>query len=196
MFIDSNPDACRAAEDRGFRVLFGSALAESVLARAEVESRAACLAVTSNDEVNFLFARKARDELKVPEAWVALRSGHTSVTPKMVQEAGIRVLFGEPRNIDLWTLRLERYPASLETWTRDEAASSGELEGVGSPPDPDRLLLPLALRRGDQVLPFESGLGFEAGDELWVVLSEERRQEAEAWLAQLGWRRLAGEAPA
>ena len=187
VFVDSNPDACRTAEDEGFRVLFGSALAEGVLLRAEIDSRAGCLAVTPNDEVNLLFAKKAREEYKVHRVWVALRSGHRMVTPEMVHHAGAGVLFAEPRNLDLWMVRLERGVGRHERWFRKKAGDRNAIEEIGNPPDADSVMLPLAVVRGKTVRPFTADLAFKRRDQLRVIINNDRRDEAEAWLTQMGW---------
>jgi NhaP-type Na+/H+ or K+/H+ antiporter len=187
LFIDSNPDACRTAEDEGFRVLFGSGLVESILFRAEIESRAGCLAVTANDEVNLLFAKKAREEFKVPRVWMALHTGHRGVTPEMVEQIGARVLFAEPRNLDLWMVRLERRIGALERWYRKRPGDRTAIEEIGSPPDPDSVMLPLAVIRSGSVLPFANEVSFKKRDQLHVIINDHRRDEAEAWLHQMGW---------
>ncbi len=188
VFIDSSPDNSRAAEEAGFRVLFGSALNESVLLRAELDSRAGCLAVLSNDEVNLLFATKARKEFKVPDVWMTLRSGHTEVTESMVQKIGAKLLFAARHNLDLWAVRIERGIGKVEIWNRRRADDRSAIEEIGNPPDPDSVLLPLAVVRGSAVLPFDNELAFKKKDELHVVVNNDRRDEAEAWLHQMGWR--------
>ncbi|MDH3745145.1 MAG: cation:proton antiporter [Acidobacteriota bacterium] len=187
VFIDSSPDQSRAAEEAGFRVLFGSALSESILLRAELDGRAGALAVLSNDEVNLLFATRARQEFKVPDVWMALRSGHTAVAPAMVEKIGAKLLFAEPHNLDLWMVRLERGHGMVEVWTRRRAGDKTAIEEIGNPPDPDSVLLPLAVVRGSNVFPFDSDLAFRKKDELHVVINNDRRNEAEAWLHQMGW---------
>jgi Trk K+ transport system NAD-binding subunit len=189
VFIDANPDACRAAEAEKFRVLFGSGLSESILFRAEIDSRAGVLAVTDNDEVNLLFVSKARREFKVSQAWMALRSGHTKITPAMVEKVRAKVLFAQPRNLDLWTVRIERKKGFLETFSRRKAGDKTAIEEIGNPPDPDSVLIPLAVVRGKYVLPFVADLSFKKNDVLYVVINNDRRDEAEAWLAQTGWSR-------
>jgi NhaP-type Na+/H+ or K+/H+ antiporter len=187
LFIDANPDACAAAEAANFRVLFGSGLSESILYRAETDSRAGVLAVTDNDEVNLLFVTKARKDFKIHQTWMALRSGHTKVTPAMVEEAGAKVLFAQPRNLDLWSVRIEREDAELRSYVRGRSGDRTAIEEIGNPPDPDSVLIPLAVVRGGRVLPFVADLSFKASDMLQVVVNRERADEAEAWLAQMGW---------
>ncbi|MFQ5876672.1 MAG: cation:proton antiporter [Acidobacteriota bacterium] len=187
VLLESNPDSLRAAEEEGFRVLFGTGLSESLLQRAELDGRAGCLAVTPNDGVNLLFARRAREQFRVPRAWVALRHGHLSVTKKMVLEAGAAILFGEPRNLELWTLWLERRQAAVECW---------RLAGKDAPDTQTRqmheelasTMLPLAVRRGGKVLPMDHETTFRADDELVALVLQERRPEVAEWLRLRRWR--------
>lgn len=185
IFIDSNPDACRQAEQEGFRALHGSGLEEKVQLRAELDTRAGCLGVTSNEEVNLLFARRARKDFKVPRVWVAVRREHLGVTEKTVERLGARVLFGEPQNLGLWTLRLERGMARVERWRRDGKDSVG---GELIRKDLDNLLLPLAVLRGRKVFPMDEEATFRRGDHLYVAVLGEAETEARLWLRDHGWK--------
>ena len=60
--IDANPDVCHAAEQDCTRVIFGNGLKTHYLLRAEIDTRAGALAITSNEEVNLLFIQKVREE--------------------------------------------------------------------------------------------------------------------------------------
>jgi NhaP-type Na+/H+ or K+/H+ antiporter len=187
VFIDSSPDACREAEEAGFRVLFGSALAESILIRAQVDGRAGSLAVTANDEVNLLFGKKTREEYKVQQAWVALRSGHKGVTPEMVEEDGAKVLFGEPRNLDLWMIRIERGLGEHQRWFRRATGDRTAAEEASALPESDDIVLPLAIVRGRTVMPIVDDIVFKRRDELHVLVNRERAAEATAWMEEAGW---------
>ena len=185
VLLDSNPDACSAAEAEGFRVLFGNGFQEALLHRADLGGREGCVSLTSNDEANLIFARKARGEFRVPRAWVALRSGHVSVSERMVKTVGARVLFGNPRNIDLWTVRLERGIGSMERWRRTAPGGGEELtrmeRGVKN------ILLPLAVQRGGKIFLMEGAQVVKADDLLHVVVLSEKSDEAHAWLEREGW---------
>ncbi len=185
VFLESNPDACSDAEKEGFRVIFGNGLGESLLQRAGIDARAACCGLTPNDAMNLVFARKGREEYRLPRAWVALQRGHRSVTERMVDEIGARVLFGGPSNLDLWIMRLERGTAAIEIWHRNGKA---ETPPTGSGiPDVDNDLLVLAVRRGRRVMPMDSGVSFKSGDDLFVLIFAERRSQAIDWLERQGW---------
>lgn len=161
VLIDSNPDACHAAESEGLRVIHGSGIEERVQLQAELDARAGCLGVTTNEEVNLLFARRARKDFKTPRVWVALRSGHVGIDEGTVLRLGGHVLFGGPQDIPLWISRLERGEAALER-RRLEGPERG-IEGA----------LPLAVRRGKRVFPVDEEVVLKEGDELYALTAAE-----------------------
>jgi len=188
VFLDSNPRACQRAEAEGFRVLFGNALGESVLQRAQLESRAGCLAVTANEEVNFLFASHAVEDYGAPRAWVALRRGHDTVRREMLARSGAKVLFGTPRTLDLWSLRLEKDEARVEAWSAQHAADLFPETGKGV--DPRDFILPLAIRRGESVRPVDEETTLRKGDVISIVVLVARREAADQWLGANGLERI------
>lgn len=132
VFMDSNAEAAKNAQDAGFEVIVGNALEEASMARAQLDGRAACLAVTTNEEINMLFARRATDAFKVRALYVALQEGRRSVTEEMVRTLGARVLFGRERDLELWDVRLRRRFAVPELWEiprRGEDRGTPEVSG-------------------------------------------------------------------
>ncbi len=125
--------------------------------------------------------------MRFAAVWVALRRGHMSVTKGMVLNRGADILFGEPKNIDLWILRLERSFASMARFKRaapDEATEEEIKELHG---DLENSILPLAVRRGKKILPMDQDTLFRNGDELIALLLEESREKTETWLLGKGW---------
>lgn len=181
IFIDSNQDACDAAEGEGFRTLHGSGLEPAIQETAELDTRAGCLGLTSNEEVNLLFARRCRKDFKVPRVWVAVRRGHLGVSQEVVRRLGGHLLFGRPEEIVAWTSRLESGEAGVESWVKAGKSSDGRL------PDLDGLLLPLAVQRGKRVFPVDESVSFRSGDRLYAAVVEGRRQEIAAGLRETGW---------
>jgi NhaP-type Na+/H+ or K+/H+ antiporter len=181
VLLDSNPDACRAAQAEGLRVLHGSGLNEGILLRAGLDGRAGALAVTPNDEANLLFARSARQNFRIESVWVGLRRGHLSVSEDMVHKIGARLLFGRRRHTDLWTLRLERGLATREVWQ----VSASDTE---APPLEEVLsLLPLLVRRGGALRPMDEQFRLRPGDEVELLIFEEKRESAQEWLRGQSW---------
>ena len=181
VFIDSNQGACDAAEADGFRTLHGSGLDPELQEKAELDTRAGCIGLTSNEEVNLLFARRCRKDFKVPRVWVAVRRGHIGVSQEVVHRLGGHLLFGEPEEILAWTSRLENGQAGVERWVRTGAASADGL------PDLDGLLLPLAVQRGKRAFPMDESVAFRAGDRLYTAAVGGRSQEIAAGLREAGW---------
>jgi NhaP-type Na+/H+ or K+/H+ antiporter len=189
IFLDSNPAACHVVEQDGFKVVYGNVLDERTLLRAQLDDRAACIAVTPNEEANLLFARRALEEFKVPRAHVAVARGSTGVNETVAKRAGASVLFGAPRDLELWSVRLRRGTASIEMWRAQEAGRSrrdpDKKRGVFDAPE--LLCLPLVIWRGSRVFPANGDDGVQGGDIAHFALLHERRQEARAWLAGRGW---------
>jgi Trk K+ transport system NAD-binding subunit len=183
LLIDSNPQACAEAEAEGLRTLHGSGVDREIQEQAELDTRAGCLGVTTNEEVNLLFARQAKKDFKVPRVWVALRRGHLGIDETDVHRFGGQVLFGEPQAVDRWRLRLEQGDARIETWRYDGEKPSSGLAGE----DLDLLVLPLAVRRGRSVLPAGEKLDFQKGDLVTLAVARQGREEVLRWLGGRGW---------
>lgn len=177
LLIDSNPQQCLAAEKEGLRVIYGSGLSENIQQRAELDVRAGCIGATTNDEVNLLFARRARVVYRVPRAWVALRRGQLNVTPDTVRRFGGRLLFALPVNLEAWNSILARDLAQISGW---KATVNVSLAAAG---ETRELLLPLAVQRGKKIFPYDEEAGLRRGDVLFV-LQEKRAEIAEAIRAQ------------
>jgi len=186
--IDANPGACQAAQDLGLRVVFGNAFEERTLHQAEIETRAGVVGVTPNEEVNLLFAERARKEGKVRRAYVALKDDSEGVTAEMVHALGGRVLFGRRRDVELWSVRLRRGKALLVRCSQarelqDDAAAAAALQD----PAADALVIPLVVHRGGGTQPADDATRIRRGDSVTFVVNGERRTDADDWLDQHGW---------
>ncbi len=193
VLIDSNQIACRKAEDEGFRVLHGSGLDERLLRRAGADARAGCIAITPNEEINLLFVKQALEEVGIPENWMALRRGHMSVRPETAREARARVLFGVPRSLEFWALRLERGTARVEAWSYDEPRKDLDASPAAFAEVGELQVLPIAVRRRERVRVVDDRTEFKRGDVLFAAVFEERREQAEAWFREHGFAPVAEE---
>jgi NhaP-type Na+/H+ or K+/H+ antiporter len=187
VLVDTSQFACRAAQNEGLRVLHGSGLDERIMLLAGADSRAGCIAITPNEEVNLLFVQNAMEEYGIAHAWVALRKGHQSVRPEMVDEAGARLLFGAPRSIDFWTLRLERGTARVESWVYEHPNAELDTTPAGLAESSELQVLPIAVRRKDRVRPVDDRTEFKKEDVLIAVVFQEHRDQACAWFETHGW---------
>ncbi len=195
VLVDANPTACRAAEEAGLRVVYGSGLDERVLERAGLDYCVGAVGATANETVNFAFARRARMEHDVPRVWVALRRDQHLVSREMVSRIGAHTLFGRPRALERWASLLERPGAvAEERWefpkTGDGPRLASEFELSASAGAPELGLLPLTVEsNGRERLADEESRPSE-GDAVWWLVQESQREQAEEWLEERGLRRV------
>ncbi len=188
IFIDSNPAACSDAEEAGFAVVYGNVIRDRTLQRARLEDRAACIAVTPNEEVNLLFASAALSRFSVPRVSVGLDLDHAGVNPEIARSRGASVLFGVPRDINMWSVRMRRGGAGLESWRLDEKPwSSGDADEPGPFDFPRSLILPLVVQRGNTAHEVFDDREFRKGDVLHLALDLAQRDQAHDWLVDRGW---------
>jgi hypothetical protein len=198
VFLDSEAEATRQAEEEGFRVIYGNALEESTLYRAQVDAKAACIAATINEEINFLFTQLVRQEFGAPRVAMGVQINHRSVSTEMVRKAGAKVLFGKPVDLELWDVRLRRGVAAVERWQYENPdvrqMSDGETgekpsdaKDSGRNEFPDPLMLPLVHRRGERASPVDDRTAFKQGDRLDLAVLQEKREESAQWLTRRGW---------
>ncbi len=190
--IDTNPQACRAAEQAGIRAIYGNALSDAVLQRAEIDTRAGAIAVTPNDELNLLFVRAAKREKKAARAYaaIAVDGAGTDAELEVLRDAGSELLFANQVGVDVWAVRLRHGAAETQRWRATDTAKSESLASF-----PERLVLPLVVRRGGRPAPASSDVCVAAGDEVDVLVDAPRAAEAIAWLEESGWERSPAPAP-
>jgi hypothetical protein len=184
--LDANPDHCREAEESGWPVVFGNALEERTLARARPEQAAAVVGLTSNETVNHLFAREANERFGVPRSYVALERRSPRLPRELLERHGIQVLFDGPRDLERWNVRFRHGLAELGRF-RFEAPPAEEASARADANDP---YLMLTHERAGRVEPMHLGVALKGGDEAIIALHTERRDQALAALAAVGWRRI------
>lgn len=182
VLIDSNPQHCRAAEEQGFPVVFGNALEPRTLGRARLEQVGLALGVTPNDEVNSLFAREAREQLRVPAAAVAL-GRESGVSGAVLERSGIRPLFDRPKDVERWSVRLRHGAVRRERW-RFAGAPEEPPAAPGGAVDP---WLVLAVARGGAIEPMRADLAPRPGDLAIVLVHEPEAALADEALRARGW---------
>jgi NhaP-type Na+/H+ or K+/H+ antiporter len=186
VFIDNNPDACHVVERDAFRVVYGNPLEERTLQRARLEDRAACLVVGMSDEINFIVGQRAVAEYRLRHVYVAVsRAG--AVTAEMIREADCSVLFGVPRDLELWSLRLRRGTAEVQRFCRTHPPADPANSGPKAFDPPTGVLFPLALVRRGKIRPVSDADVPRANDVLYAAVFEDRLTEAAAWFEGNGW---------
>lgn len=192
VFIDNNGSATGHAEEAGFKAYWGSGADEAMLQRAEVDGRLGAIGTTTNEEVNTLFTVLARDRLRVPEIYVAMKRGHPSVPIERVREGGARILYNGPIDLDRWALRVRREQTARELWELTDMPDDDE--GRLRIPDLlNNILVALTLVRGDNTEPFHDEIRIKRGHRVWFLVNDERSEDARTWLREKGWTPTAAE---
>ena len=98
VMIDTDPEACKKAEDDNLTVFQGSALVPEVLDEAGIESMGTFLALTNNGEVNLVLAQRAVEEFSPPKVLAAFpknnsddNSSKTKVSQALVPQLPIKL---------------------------------------------------------------------------------------------------------
>ena len=206
VFLDSNPQTCRQAEEAGFSVIFGNALEERTLQRARLEAYESTVGLTANQTVNAMFVRRASEFFGVSRGYVAVEALETGIAAEMVRSDEADVAFDGVHDVERWDVRLRHggvevvqfrfepvVPAAEETPPEGEGAELAEVEPL--PPIGERFVMLALLREGQPVRPLSRRYEPLEGDRIAVALHLPDRDEALAALEARGWVRETG-APA
>jgi hypothetical protein len=150
VFVDSNPQSCRQAEEAGFTVIFGNALQERTMLRARMGSVGAAVGITPNQVLNSVFAARTRELFRVPQSYISVSAPGQGLAMELVEEGYARVLFDGPHDAERWDVRARRGEIATERWRfgSEPAREEGE-----SPPDIGELYVVLTAQRGSSVTP-------------------------------------------
>ncbi len=188
IFIDSNPNHCRRAEEAGHTVVMGDGVQERTMQRARFESVHTAIGFTPNQVLNSVFASRARERFGVPNGFVAAARPSAGLAPELVEEEHVSVLFEGAHDVDRWDVRLRHGDAILEHWQWKGLPEVEEAEGETRPaPASGERFIILAIRRGDDVLPMSHDLMPADGDLAAVVVNLREREEAVRLLEAMGW---------
>ncbi len=189
VFMDSNPQSCRRAEEAGFPVVFGNALSERTLQRARFERVHAVVALTANSALNGLFVNRARELFDVPEGYIASGPEATLAANELALSEGVTLAFDDSHDIERWDVRARHGGLEIAELIFEERAGGDESEEAGPPVTPrggDRYVM-LAVQRGEKTEPMSRAHSAKNGDLVTVALHTLEREEALAELAELGW---------
>ena len=200
VFLDSNPQSCRRAEELGFTVVYGNALQERTLQRARIETVGTVVGLTANQMLNGVFVSRARERFSVPAGYVAVARPEQGLAPELVKEEAAQVLFGAPVDVERWDVRARRGAIAVEQWRVESAPSAPTAEPEPTPAtedaDPEASSLAaaggeghvlLSLRRGSRTIPMHAKLALREGDIIAVAVHDEDREAVHGELHRAGW---------
>jgi NhaP-type Na+/H+ or K+/H+ antiporter len=187
--IDTNVEGCRQAERAGLEVLVGNGLQEDTLTQAQADSREACIAITPNESINYLFAQEIRRHFPGPAMYVSLQATDGGVTASMVDALGAHALFGGERDIYWWmgvvrhqehVLLRCRYAGPSRHARRFDAESGA-------------MLLPIVGMHHGRPFPLVALDRLEVDDLAIFAVHRDKEPMARAWLESAEFRVVSGD---
>ncbi len=186
--IDSNAEHCQRAQEDCTRVIYGNGIQSRYLQQAEIDTRMGVLALTPNEDINYLFMQRVKAEVKQIQLFCALQIESTSLTPRMFKKIGAEVMFGAPVDVDFWTIRIRQRLVRLQTWRFIGPVSKKEKPDMSMYTGNSWLIA--ACRRGGVLRPVGDGMRIKPGDEGFFFVVEEESEKAGSLLRRSGWERI------
>ena len=180
--IDEDPNACRLAENEGIKVFYGNALEDRTLQRAEPDIRKGIIALSGNEEVNFIFSQRAKHLGKEMIILTGIKQKDEGITSKMVSDSGGRIPFGRPVDIDLWSTWIRKGYTKYSSYKMDE-----NLDFKLSDPTMIGLILPIVSGRLGSLIPVDDHLNIKKGDFVTFLINTQKEDEADIWLKSHGF---------
>jgi hypothetical protein len=182
--IDEDPRACQLAENEGIKVFYGNALDERVLQRAEPDTRKGLIALSGNEEVNFIFSQRAKYFEKKLIILTGIKNKSDGITQDMLTEIGARVPFGQEADMEQWSRWLQKKTVRIHPYAFNGADEKHRL----TDPEMVNMLLPLMLRRDKKVEPIDNLYEARKKDRVYFLINQQKKEEALAWLNENGWK--------
>ena len=163
--IDRNTDHCEQAREDGLEAVEGDALDERILAEAQASNVQTFIALTPNPEVNALSARLAREVFLTPQVLV-LNTGDNEGHAALAAHLHTTMLFAGAVDVTDWDYRVEHNEAATTGLPVEKTVEPGRLfQELGDAVT----AIPIAIRRGDQYLPFHSESSLNEGDRVILL---------------------------
>lgn len=186
VLIDSNPKNCMLAEKEGIKTINKNVLEENTLLRAGIDTRRGVIGITYNEEINFLFAQKAKSLGKISNVLISIKQDKEGLTDTMLDKLDATIPFGTPRDIEQWNVWIShdktvllKYKFQGKKNTEDKIQYFGE--------DTKHLLLPITHQIKDRIKPFDNKTELSKNSIILFIINNNRIDEAKAWLDKSGW---------
>lgn len=180
--IDNNPKLISKAEKQNLRAIFGNGMEDSIIRRAEVDTRLGIIAMTPNPDLNMLFAQKIKQMDRSQKLIISIQDETQKSAFRMVEEIDGAVLAGAPMDIESWLVLIRKNRTILQEWVFEGEAETKEHLDVFSDDQLSDLILPLTTFRKDQVVPMDHRKRLKTGDIVTVLIHSQKQEGAEGWL--------------
>jgi NhaP-type Na+/H+ or K+/H+ antiporter len=188
--IDSNIDHCKEAEKDCTKIIYGNGLESRYLKRAEIDIRLGAIALTANEEVNYVFIQNVKANIKNIELYSAMKKNSNSLTETMLYNAKTKLLFGTPLDVDLWSSRFKKQQVRLQIWKYN---GSEEKKASGFAKNSPDIMFFAALSKKGKVLPFGNETYIKENDEVFAFVFENGLETAVEFMENSDFKRLTKE---
>jgi len=180
--IDEDPNLCLVAENEGIKVFFGNALDDRTLQRAEPDTRKGIIALSGNEEVNYIFSQRAKHLSKEMSVLIGIKDSFEGITPTMIKDAGGKIPFGHSADMDYWCslIKQEKTSYSSFTYTLDKKFDLLDETIKG-------FLLPMVIMQKKSLEPVDSSMKIKKGNLITFLINEKNRDRASSWLKENGF---------
>ena len=167
VLIDTNPEYCEQARAVNLEVFQSSALDPEALEGAGIESTGTFLAITSNEEVNFVVAQRAVEEFQPPRTYAVFsptNSGNNNkVTAALAEDVSVKIWnkYLDEGQIKLGKTVFPKKNFALQTAHLQALIQAGEV-------------LPLLVRRSGHLQVARAFEEWQPRDEVFYLLHDPR----------------------
>ncbi|NJO42860.1 MAG: sodium:proton antiporter [Cyanobacteria bacterium CRU_2_1] len=171
VLIDTDPEACEAAERENFKVFSSSALDVEVLEQAGLSSAGTFLAMTHNGEVNFVLAQHAVEEFHPPRVLAVFSNDSQSAGQS--NSSKVQQAFMAQMPLKTWNRHLDDKAIKLgETTLREPGMlfQQAHLKALMRAEE----LVPLMMERDDRLQVIPVAEEWQAGDRIIYLLHDPR----------------------
>lgn len=183
--VDQDPEALRAGDEDGLKVLQRDPLDPSLIELAELDTRLGAIGLLESEEANYLFGEKSRLAVRTVRFPLAITSIDRGVTATMVHDFGGELLFGRAFDVAAWGARVERDAVEVVWWRFRGRGSPMELLRNGKED-----YLPIVHRRRNHVEPLTDHSGLRRKSEVAVLVDREKLPVLTDVFVAGGWERI------
>tara|TARA_B100000003_G_scaffold100817_1_gene90311 strand:- start:1098 stop:2936 length:1839 start_codon:yes stop_codon:yes gene_type:complete len=180
--IDEDPNLCLEAEHEGIKVFFGNALDDRTLQRAEPDTRKGIIALSGNEEVNYIFSQRAKHLSKEMSVLIGIKDSFEGITPGMIKDAGGKIPFGHSADMDYWCSLIKQgktsYSSYVYTLDKKFDLSDETMKGF---------LLPVVIMQKKSLEPVHSSMKIKKGNLVTFLINEKNAEKANLWLKENGF---------
>ena len=180
--IDEDPNLCLEAEHEGIKVFFGNALDDRTLQRAEPDTRKGIIALSGNEEVNYIFSQRAKHLSKEMSVLIGIKDSFEGITPGMIKDAGGKIPFGHSADMDYWCSLIKQgkttYSSYIYTLDKKFDLSDETMKGF---------LLPIVIMQKKSLEPVHSSMKIKKGNLVTFLINKKNAEKANLWLRENGF---------